>query len=128
MKKRKHEKNRNMKKSASLVFVVLGDRTNNSKKRRPSTPKHRSTGADGKWTNGGTARDGHGLIGGRQGAAVDSLKLRPGLPCPILLRPCGQATPERPYNRFRGSLPTGGRLAAVFYPFGHPTPCAYAPK
>jgi hypothetical protein len=46
-------------------------------------------------------------MGVRQGVAMDSLKFHPGLPCPTLLR-------------LAGGLP-----AAVFYPFGHPTPYAY---
>jgi hypothetical protein len=38
---------------------------------------------------------------------MNSLKLHPGQPCPTLL------------------CPADGRPAAVFYPFGHPTPYAY---
>jgi hypothetical protein len=32
----------------------------------------------------------------------------------------------RPYGRFKGGLPAGRAAAAVFYPFGQPTPYAYA--
>jgi hypothetical protein len=34
----------------------------------------------------------------------------------------------RPYGRFRGDPPKGGRPAAVFFPLGHPTPYAYGKK
>jgi hypothetical protein len=52
-----------------------------------------------------------------QGVAVDSLKFHPSLLCPTLLRPAGEPSLKRPL---------GGRPAAVFYPFGHPMPNAYA--
>jgi hypothetical protein len=45
-------------------------------------------------------------MGVSQGVAMDSLKLNPGPACSTLL------------------CPAGGQPAAVFYPFGHPTPCA----
>jgi hypothetical protein len=40
--------------------------------------------------------------------------------------PCGQPPLKRPHNRLRGGRPQVGRLAAVFYPRGHPTPYASA--
>jgi hypothetical protein len=43
-----------------------------------------------------------------QGVAMDSLKFHLGLPCSTLL------------------CPAGSLLAAIFYPFEHPTPYAYA--
>jgi YD repeat-containing protein len=52
-----------------------------------------------------------------QGEAMDSLKYRHGPPCPTLLRPAGKLPLKRP--------PAGRLLAAVFYPFGHPTTYAY---
>ena len=36
--------------------------------------------------------------------------------------PCGQPPLKRPYGYFMGSHLQVGRPAAVFYPFGHPTP------
>jgi hypothetical protein len=50
-----------------------------------------------------------------QGVAMDSLKFRPG--------------PTMPYPSTVVSgvaHPLGKRLAAIFYPFGHPKPYAYA--
>jgi hypothetical protein len=60
------------------------------------------------------------------GVVMDSLKYHPGPPCPTLLRPTGGSPLKRPYGRFRGDLPT--ERAAVFYPFEHHSPYAYAPK
>jgi hypothetical protein len=48
-------------------------------------------------------------MGVRRGEAMDSQSL-------TLLHPVGEPILKRPY---------GGRRAAVFYPFGYPTPCAY---
>jgi hypothetical protein len=58
-----------------------------------------------------------------QGVAMDSIKFHPGLPCPILLRPAGGSPLNRPYGCFWGGPPA--ERAAVFYPFGHPTPYVY---
>jgi hypothetical protein len=57
---------------------------------------------------------------------MDSLKFHPDPPCPTLLRPAGRTNPEM---AVRGSPPgvahlQGRQPAAVFYPFGHPTPYA----
>jgi hypothetical protein len=57
---------------------------------------------------------------------MDSLKFHPGSPCPTFLRLVGGPPLKRPHSRFRGNLPAGWRPAAVFYPFGRPTPYAYA--
>jgi hypothetical protein len=48
---------------------------------------------------------------------MNSLKFHLGPPCSIFLHPVGGEP------RFR-SVPSAG-WAAVFYPFGHPTPYAY---
>jgi hypothetical protein len=46
---------------------------------------------------------------------------------PNLSMPCGWATPETALQSFQGwPACKGERPAAVFYPFGHPTLCAYA--
>jgi hypothetical protein len=54
----------------------------------------------------------HGRMGIWQGVATDSTKFQSRSPCPTLLRL---------------KRPEGGRCAAVFYPFGHPTPYAFVP-
>jgi hypothetical protein len=62
----------------------------------------------------------HGRMA-RGGHRLPKKSLGPAMPDPSM--PRGQATPEtalQPYTRFRGAPP-----AAVFYPFGHPTPYAY---
>jgi hypothetical protein len=64
-------------------------------------------------------------IGVWQGVAMDSLKFHPGPPCHTLQLAAGGPPLKRPYSRFRGACPQGGRPAAIFYRFGHPTPCAY---
>jgi hypothetical protein len=57
------------------------------------------------------ARGGHGLP-----------KVSPGPAMPDPSTPWGRATPEKPLRPFKGvALPQGGRPAAVFFPFGHPT-------
>jgi hypothetical protein len=52
---------------------------------------------------------------------MDFLKFHPGLLCPTLLCPSGGPTLKWPFGCFKGDPP-----AAVFYPFGHPTPYASA--
>jgi hypothetical protein len=51
-----------------------------------------------------------------QGVTMDSLKFHSGLPNPTLLRTEGWPPLKRSY---------GPQVAAIFYPFGHPTPYAY---
>jgi hypothetical protein len=52
-----------------------------------------------------------------QGVAMDSFKFHLGPPCPTLLH----------YKAVSGvAHPQGRQPAAVFYPFGHPTPYVYA--
>jgi hypothetical protein len=69
-----------------------------------------------------------------QVVVMDLLKFHLGLPCPTLLRPAGGQSTKWPYGCFRGGPPAGvarlhgKRPAAVFYPFGHPTPYAYVSK
>jgi hypothetical protein len=63
-----------------------------------------------------------------QGVAKDSLKYSPGLPCPTLLHPVSEPPLKRPYGHLRVVHPQGRRPAAVFYPFGHPTPYAYVAR
>jgi hypothetical protein len=46
-----------------------------------------------------------------QGVAMDSLKFHPGPPCPTSINPAARPLLKGP--------------AAVFYPFGHPTPHVY---
>jgi hypothetical protein len=67
-----------------------------------------------------TIKDFH--MGLWQEVPMDSLKFQLGPPCPTLLCPAGRPLLKRPYGHFRGGWP-----AAVFYPFGHLTPYAYAP-
>jgi hypothetical protein len=52
-----------------------------------------------------------------QAVAMDSLKFYPSPPCPTLLHPAGGSGV---------ACPQGGQTAAVFHPFGHPMPYAYA--
>jgi hypothetical protein len=62
---------------------------------------------------------------GRTWQRVDFLKFHPGPPCPTLLHPAGGTPLKRPRTAVSGvARPQGGRPAAVFYPFGHPTPYA----
>jgi hypothetical protein len=68
-----------------------------------------------------------------QGVAMHTLKFHPGPPCPTLLRPMGGLPLKQAYGCFRGHLTVLGMAhmqgewpAAVFYPFRHPTPYAYA--
>jgi hypothetical protein len=65
-------------------------------------------------------------IGVQQRLAMDPLVLYPGPPCPTLLCSVGGPSLEWPYSRFRGGHSWDGWPAAVFYPFGHPTPYAHA--
>jgi hypothetical protein len=60
-----------------------------------------------------------------QGVAMDSLKLKfhLGLPCPTFLHPVGGLPLKQPYCHLQSRRP-----AAVFYPYGHPTPYAYVEK
>jgi hypothetical protein len=51
-----------------------------------------------------------------------TLKFHPGPPLPTLLRPSGRPPLKWPHGSFWVAYPQDGRLAAVFYPFGHPTP------
>jgi hypothetical protein len=61
------------------------------------------------------ARGGHGLPKVSHG---------PAMPNPST--PFGRATPEIALRSVSGvTHPQGGQPAAVFYPFGHPTPYAY---
>jgi hypothetical protein len=60
-----------------------------------------------------------------QGVAMDPLKFHTGPPCPTLLCPVGRPPLKQLYGRFRSS-PQGGQPTAVFHPFRHPTPYAYA--
>jgi hypothetical protein len=62
------------------------------------------------------ARAGHGLPQVSPWAAI-----------PDPSTPCGRATPQNDLTAVWGvAHPQGGRPAAVFYPFGHPTPYASA--
>jgi hypothetical protein len=51
-------------------------------------------------------------------------KVSAGPPCPTLLRPAGKPPLKRPELTTVSGMahPQGGRLAAVFYFFGHPSP------
>jgi hypothetical protein len=69
--------------------------------------------AEGSWLRR-MARGGHGLP-----------KVKPGPAISYPSTPYGQATPQTDFSRFRVALMQGGRPAAVFYPFVHPTPYAY---
>jgi hypothetical protein len=62
----------------------------------------------GGWADGRMAMGGHGL---------PRVPPRPAVPYPFT--PCGPAIPETALPLFQG-----GRPAAIFYPFGHPTPYA----
>jgi hypothetical protein len=61
------------------------------------------------------AKAGHGL-----------LKVSLGSTMPYPSTPCGRPPLKRPYGRVRGGRPQGRRIAAIFYPLGHPTPYASA--
>jgi hypothetical protein len=54
------------------------------------------------------------------GDGLSKVSLGPAMPYPSM--PCGRATPETALQLVQG------RSAAVFYPFGHPTPNAHAMK
>jgi hypothetical protein len=60
-----------------------------------------------------------------QGVAMDSLKFYTGPPYPTLLWPAVGPPPKQPYGCLRSGL-QGGRPVAIFHPFRHPTPYAYA--
>jgi hypothetical protein len=66
-------------------------------------------------------------IGVGQGVAMDSLNYKPGMLCSTLLHPARVPPLKRPYGTVLGvARPQGGlRPAAIFYPFGHPTPYTY---
>jgi hypothetical protein len=53
-------------------------------------------------------------------------KVSPGPALPYPCKPCGQAIPKTVLEPISGvARPLGRPLAAMFYPFGHPTPYAY---
>jgi hypothetical protein len=51
-----------------------------------------------------------------QGLAMDSLKFKPGPPCPTLLRPAGRQPLKQTYSRFRGGPPTGWTACGLLLP------------
>jgi hypothetical protein len=64
------------------------------------------------------------IIGVRQGVTI---KFYLGPPYPNPSTPCRQATPERAFLVVsKVACPQSGRFTTVFYPFGHPMPCASA--
>jgi hypothetical protein len=65
-------------------------------------------------------------IGVWQGAAMDSPKFYLGPPCPTLLCPAGDFLWPSMAMQGWPARPQDGQPAAVFHPFGHPTPYAYA--
>jgi hypothetical protein len=60
-----------------------------------------------------------------QGVAIESPKFHPVPPCPTLQCPAGGLPLKRPLAVSGVAHLQGKRLAAVFYPFGHPTPYSY---
>jgi hypothetical protein len=57
---------------------------------------------------------------------MDSLDFQLAPLCPTLLHHVGGLPLKRPYSRLWGSPPQDGPPSAIFYPFRHPTPHAYA--
>jgi hypothetical protein len=51
---------------------------------------------------------------------MDSLKFRPGPPCPTLLRPAGGLSLKRPYDRFRDGPPAERSAYGRLLPFWTP--------
>jgi hypothetical protein len=61
---------------------------------------------------------------GKGGHGLPKVSTGPTMPDPSI--PCGQASPETALRPFLVEVrPQSERPAAVFYPFGHPTPYAY---